>query len=136
MGIQYRCDICGKTTTLYPPTEPLWDEHKVEVSLPYTEEEPDPNNPARKVKVLKYKTETQVTKVPKLSHIKRQNATTGEVEEIPIQDVKDLQPRTFFVRLNIGQETIQKDFCKECLSEVMIEAQALWDKLASIKDIK
>lgn len=128
----WNCDICGEATYINPTSEPLWDEHKLEVSVPFTEDEIGEDGQKRKV--LKYKVETQITRVPKLTHMKRQNAQTGVIEEVPVQDVKDLQPRAYIIRLTVGAESIQKDFCKKCLQTVMPQIQALWDGLAKIKD--
>lgn len=136
MANSFQCDICTKTTYINPPSEPQWEEHKVEVSVPYTEDVPDPDVPSKFSKVLKYKNETQITRLPKLTKMRRQNAQTGEVEEVPIQDIKDLQPRAYLIRLMVGNEVLQKDFCKECLETIMPQIQALWDKMASIKSIE
>jgi len=133
MSTAFHCDICGKSTYLHPQSEPIFEEITTEVKLPYTVEIEDPNQPGVMIKTIEYRVETQTQKVPKITYFKRQNINTGDIENVPIQDIKDLQPRAYLVRLNLGQETIQKDFCKECLKDVLPDAQALWDKLAAIK---
>jgi hypothetical protein len=134
MASVFHCDICQKSTYIHPLTEPQWEEHTVSVEVPYSEEVQDPESPSKTNKVLRYKTETKTTRIPKMTTMKRQNHQTGIVEEIPIQDIKDLQPRTYIIRLMVGSEVVQKDLCKECLSVVMPEIQTLWDKLATLKD--
>lgn len=136
MALVWHCDSCGKETHLNPPVEMLWDNVETEIDVPYTEEIEDPENPGSMKKVVLFKKETHTEPVPRLTHMKVQNGQTGEVEDLEIQDSVDLKPRAYLLRLSVGNETIQKDFCKECLDSVVLkESKALWDKLASIGDI-
>jgi hypothetical protein len=120
--VTWTCDICGKPTHVNPPVEPQWEERQVPVEMP------DPNDPT-KVTIVHVP-----QRLPKMAKMKQQNAFTGEIEDVDVQETKDLAPRTWIVSLSVGQDQIQKDFCKECLTEhVLPAAQALWDKLAAIK---
>ena len=58
-----------------------------------------------------------------------QDFNTGAMRKVSAPEVIDLKPRAYIIKLNAGQQVIQKDFCKECLEKVMPEVQALWDKL-------
>jgi len=115
MSVTWVCDICGKQTFINPPVEFLTEEKEF------------------KTKDEKGKTKKIKQTVPKMATMKRQNSQTGKIEDVPIQDMKDLKPRTYIVRLEIGRELIQKDFCKECLGKVLPEIKQLWNKLESIK---
>lgn len=127
----FKCDKCEKETFLYPPTELVWEEIKIEVPVPYTEEI---EVEGKVEKVVKFKTEYQTQKTPKLITTKRLNPFTHKYEEFQTQEVKDLKPRAYLVRLSIGDEVIQKDFCVDCLSEVKQELKQVWDKLISYQD--
>lgn len=70
---------------------------------------------------------------PKIIKVKVQNQYTGEIEQQDQPEFEDLEPRAYIVRLNCGSESIQKDFCKECLKKIMPEVKALYNKLESIK---
>jgi protein-arginine kinase activator protein McsA len=66
--------------------------------------------------------------------IKTQDYRTGEVVEQKAQKLKDLELRCHIVRLSAGQfQAIQKDFCTECIEQVMPEIKSLWNKLESIR---
>lgn len=65
---------------------------------------------------------------------RRQNPSTGEIEDVQIPAIKDLFPRTYIVGLSINHESISKDFCEECLKKhFMPEIKSLWKKLEDIK---
>lgn len=103
MAVTWHCDICSKPTYVNPPFEYL------------------------------FITDKDGNKIPKMSKMKQQNPYTGEIETVKIQDMKDLRPRAYIVRLSVGKEIIQKDFCKEHLDNVLPEIKALWNKLEKIK---
>lgn len=56
----------------------------------------------------------------------------GKYREIP--QFEDEFPRTYIVRLSVGNEVFQKDFCKEHLDEVLPELDSLRKKLLSYED--
>lgn len=57
---------------------------------------------------------------------------TNEITSKKVNKVKDLLPRTHIVKLNAGQQIIQRDFCGECVDTIP-EIKALWDVLKAIK---
>lgn len=101
----FNCDICNKQTTPDPPIEPIFEET--------------------------FDINGNKIKVQKMSIMKRQDSM-GNVTEVEIPAFKDLSPRTYFVRYTLGQETIQRDFCKECFDNLRNELIPLWDKLEQI----
>lgn len=117
--VTWKCDICGKDTFVNPPTEPQFEERMVKVAVKGKDGET-------------YEVEVPQT-LPKMAKMKRQHLHTGEIEDVDVQEILDLAPRTYIINLTVGPEAVQRDFCKECLKEhVMPEVQALWDKLAAI----
>jgi len=71
---------------------------------------------------------------PIIAEIRQQNSFTGKIEKIKYIKQKDLYPRAIIVKLSVGRESIQKDFCEECVKKVLPEAEALFEKLANIQD--
>lgn len=70
---------------------------------------------------------------PKMSFTKVQDNVTGKIKKVPVPDIKDLKPRTYIIRLSVGNENITKDVCKSCLDKYLKnELQALWNKLENI----
>lgn len=128
MSVLWHCDLCSKATHVNPPTQQVFEEREIEVDTPEIKIV-DGNQVLDMVK----KKVTQ--KVPKLAKMKRQNLYTREVEEIDIPMMKDLSPRTYIMRVMVGSDEIQRDFCLECLDSVMPEFKALWDKLEKIKSV-
>jgi hypothetical protein len=104
-----------------PPTEPQFLEEYAEAEVPH------PDKPGTTL-VIKLP-----VKKPKMCKMKRQHHVTGDVQDIEVQEHKDLYPRTFIVGLTVGNEYVQRDLCKECfLKFVKPEAKALWDNLAGL----
>jgi len=93
MALSWHCDICGRRTHVNPPTEPMYEE------------------------VVKKDADGKATKVkqPIQSIMRVQDMNTGKVNEIQVVKQQDLEPRTVIVRLQVGQETIQRDLCMKCL---------------------
>lgn len=109
------CDICGKTTYVYPPSEQVYEE--IEISVPGLD--------------------TVVTqKVPKLKKVKQMNPITFKMEEKSIPVLKDLKPRSFMIILDlVGQTQIKRDFCEEHFELIRPEFEALYEKLASLDPV-
>lgn len=63
---------------------------------------------------------------------KKQCHRTGKVYEIDVPVFEMVEPRSIFVNLRIGHETINAVFCKECLTHVRPEFTALWSRLESL----
>ncbi len=124
MAVKWNCDICGKPTQVNPPVKPIMD--TVMVSVPAVD-------PATKQPKLDKAGKPVMVEVPRevqrKGKQKMQDLATGLVRVVDVPAFEDLAPRTFIVRLGIGQETIQRDVCRECLPQVLPEAKALWDKL-------
>ena len=106
MSVRWKCDVCGKDTWVNPPTETIFEEIEVD-----------------KKKV----------KVPKKITAKTQDPFTGEIKDIPIHAQRDLKPRAYMVKLSIGGESVQRDFCKECLEHFKPELNGLFDRLAKVE---
>lgn len=62
----------------------------------------------------------------------KKQVVNGVMNTIP--SYIETQERAYIVRLSVGNEVIQKDFCKEHLNDVMPELEALRNKLISISD--
>lgn len=141
--VNWKCDMCGKDTQVNPPTKPVTEKKTVVVDIPdpdhvKTLSQEDQTRLMAEYVAKTYKGPTKELKheqdVPVMKTMKRQNAQTGEIEDIPVQEIKDLSPRTYITQLTVGPEMIQKDFCKDCLTkEILPILQPLWDKLASVK---
>lgn len=126
MAAVWHCDNCGEPTLVNPPTEPIFEEKEIVEKVPTTVMKDGK-------KEVVWEEKKTVHKIPKVGKAKRQDPFTGEVEEIDVPEVRDLKPRAYLINLSVGQEIIQKDFCKKCLDEVLPEIQALWNKLESYK---
>ena len=51
---------------------------------------------------------------------KTMNIGTGEMMEVQSQAIKDLEPRCYIVKLNLGpSQVIQRDFCEEHYKEFL-----------------
>jgi len=113
------CDICGVETFINPRSEPQYEEKEVEVVVN--------EKTGEKMKV--------VQKVPVMTTMMRQNHRTGEVQEISVQKVRDLDERAYLIQLTVGSEYVHRDFCKKCLDEEIRPLFApLWDKLAAVTE--
>jgi hypothetical protein len=64
---------------------------------------------------------------------RQQNVYTGDVDSIAAYDLEYLQPKTYIVRLDMGGETIQKDFCEEHFLQIKHHLEALYGVLQNIK---
>lgn len=114
MSATWNCDICGKETHVAAPAEPIWVDEQVQV----------PNSAL-----------TLTRKVPLMTTMQRQDLFTGEVKEIKVPRVKFLSPKAFIVMVQVGDETLQRDFCEECLATLKPEIDALWAKLKTTKSV-
>ena len=72
--------------------------------------------------------------VPETAFTRTQDPVTGDIKKVQVPKLEDLKPRTYIIRLGVGQENITKDVCKVCLDNKLLPLiQPLWDKLANIK---
>lgn len=113
MSVRWKCDICGKDTLVHPPTE-----------LEYKEVET----------INKVTNKKEITKIPEMVKIKQQDLSSGKMKEIEVNKRRDLFPRTYIVKISIGPESIQKDFCLECLNKIkkpLIEVFEMLEKVES-----
>lgn len=139
MASVFECDICQKRTVLNPQVEHLFEEKEFEVDVPVTTEtevEVDTQDGGKAmVKRLNIdaRKEKRTVRSPKMATMKRQNIHSGVIEDIPIHETRDLSPRTYIVRLTIGNETVQRDFCRDCLSDLMPGLKTMWTQLSAIK---
>lgn len=127
------CDTCAKKTfpVLNPndPTEmkAITEEKEFEQEVPI----PDPNDPT---KVIKGKKKFKKT-VPVMSFEKRQNMINGKVTKVPIPKFVDLKPRTYFIRLKLGGEIVQRDFCLDCLKGGNRQAAKIFEKAKELFEL-
>ena len=70
--------------------------------------------------------------VHKTTTMRQQNIYTNEVEEIKTYQLKDLFPRAYIVKLNLGNESVQRDFCAECLETIYPKLNEVFELLSSI----
>lgn len=64
--------------------------------------------------------------------IKRQNVNTGKVEYVRTPKLKFLEPKAIVVKLMVGDQSIQRDVCEDCLKtdkELMGTLQKLYSIL-------
>lgn len=132
MAMVFNCDLCGEITYINPPVELLFDEEITEMDVPFVKSTKIGSD-GKPINKIGFEKKIVKNKVPKMTTMKRQNPINMEMEEIPIQDQIDLKPRAYIVRLFVGQEGIQKDFCKLCLDTIMPEIKALMNKLEKIR---
>lgn len=119
MANKWNCDDCGIETTLNPEREPV----------------PDMDNPVidpkTKKPLINQKTGKPVYH-QKLKKQKYQHPITGEMIEREIPEFRDLQERAYIVRLKIGDEVIQRDFCKKCLDKRLPDFKATFESLEKV----
>lgn len=106
--ITFHCDSCGLETFFNPPTEQVTKEEVHEYNVP------DPDNPGQ------MKKEKRTVKVPEMTFMRMQDPNgSGAMIDQPIPKMKDLKPRAWRVQLRVGQESIDRDFCKKCLDKCL-----------------
>lgn len=116
----WKCDVCGIETRINPKTEPLFEEREVQIPV----DQNKMGGPTKKVK----------QRVPKMTVMKKQDMSSGEVKEIQVQEHKDLEERAMIVKLRVGPESVQRDFCRKCLEDYAgEELRTLWKKLETVK---
>jgi hypothetical protein len=99
MSVLWKCDICGKETSINPQVKPV-----------------------------------MIDGVQAKGKRKYQNPQTNEVETIEVPLYEDLEPRTYIIKVNVGQENVTRDVCKECLEKEMLPLiKPLWDKLENME---
>jgi len=134
---KWHCDICCKETFLNPPTEPQFDEVPVEIDEPVLDAKgnvtEDPDNPGKAV----LRKKTIIQKTPRMGIMKQQDVFTGKVVDVPVQVQKDLALRAIIVKIKVGYDSIQRDFCPTCLENYCgPEVKALWQKLEKLAGIE
>lgn len=103
----FKCDSCGVETEMNPPSEPV-----------FTSVEDKEGYPKR---------------IPKMVKQKRQGSD-GQVIEVEVQETRYLRSKTYIVSLAVGDERIQRDFCRTCLDDkVLGPAKIFWSKLETIQ---
>lgn len=99
----------------------------------------DPQTRQPMVKMVDGKPPEIITKeepnmVPVMETMRRQNLHNGTVEEVQVQKVEFLEEPAVMVKLKVGYENIQRDFCRACLEKYCgAEIRALRDKLWSLE---
>lgn len=118
--IKCHCDICGKETFVNPQTEQI-----------LTEVEQDFHSIVEGKRVV----EKKKVKVPEMTIMKIMDPHgSGKFIDHKIPKTRDLKPRMWRVQLRVGQECIDRDFCKECLDEYFkSDLSSLRDRLEKIE---
>lgn len=117
MGMSFHCDDCGVETFINPPTEQVVEEQMQE----YTVIDTETNKP---------KTRTRLMNVPVMTKMRTQDPhDPKKTIEVEIPKMKDLKPRYWRVQLRVGQEVIDRDFCKPCLDK-----SELYGKLVDLRN--
>lgn len=112
MANSWNCDRCGKQTYIAPPVKAVMD--------PLNDEQGQPILDSKGVQIL----------VQRKTKVKQQDLlVTGKVEDIEVGMFEDLLPRTRIVYIRIGDETVQRDYCPECVKSVLAVIRPAWDLL-------
>lgn len=128
-----QCDTCGKKTF------PVLNPNDPNEMIPVTEEKEfeqeinqiDKNDPKKIIKVKqKFKKIVSV-----MTFEKRQNAITGKIEKIPMPKFIDKKARTYWIRLKVGGEIIQRDFCLDCLNGGNRQASVIFKKAKELFEL-
>lgn len=102
MSVKWMCDKCGIPTHLDPPREHVIERfEKVRV-------------PSNDPKIEKYQNQP----IPKMETKKTLDPISKKMVDVSVPVMKDLEERTYIVELRIGQDRIQRDFCKKCLDSI------------------
>lgn len=133
MSNRWNCDLCGKQTFMNPAAKPVFEQQGVK-TVPRL----DPETKKPLVKIVDGKPELLVDEVPNMvpvmEKMRRQNLHNGTIEEIPVQKIEYLEEPAVLVKLKVGHENIQRDFCRECLNKYCgAEIKQLMDKLWTIQ---
>jgi hypothetical protein len=127
----FKCDSCGKDTMLHPPTKPVYKEVRTTQMVPVQKGGlPDQNGNITPLIGLEER--EVVTQIPETIKVKRQNPLTGQMEDMEVPALEDLFERAYIVRLTVGQEEVQRDFCKPCLQAHMAKVRSLFDALSAV----
>ena len=120
--IKCHCDICGVETFINPPTKPITREETQEY---FVFDETTKKRVAQK----------RTIQVPEMTFMRMQDPTDcSKMIDQPIPKLEDLKPRMWRVQLRVGQECIDRDFCKECLDKhFRSELASLRGKLEEVK---
>lgn len=134
MANKWNCDICGVQTFMNPATKPVFEQQgtrQVPVLDPQTKQPMVRMVEGQKPEIVM---KEEPNMVPVMETMRRQNLHNGTIEEIPVQKIEFLEEPAVLVKLKVGHENIQRDFCRVCLEKYCgAEIRALRDKLWSLE---
>lgn len=130
---QWNCEGCPASGLLQPPTEPIMEDGK-EIDVPVTDENGQPviemvKDPKTKKEVPKVKMTKKNVQKNKLVKVKQQDPVTGQIRVVEVPAHKDLAPRIYRVSITLGNEQINRFFCKDCLKKRHDKLKAAWDAI-------
>lgn len=64
--------------------------------------------------------------------IRVQNSVSGVVSQADVPDYEYLFPKINLVRLSIGDETLQREICNDCLPRFRVRLEGVWTMLDEI----
>jgi hypothetical protein len=111
------CDSCGKETFINPKIEKLFEEREVEIPI-MVDGVPS--------------TMKDIQRVPVLVPLLRQDHKTGVMQQVMVQKVKELEERCIFIRLDVGDESVFRDLCRDCVDKLRPLFGPLWKELSDL----
>jgi len=134
------CDTCDKKTFVNPDRETVYESEDIDFELPIPVKQGKDKETGADLYTIENKKQTKTIKKPVMTYQKRMDQNTGKIVKYPIAEVKFLQPLTVFIRLKLGGDIIQRDFCEECIrggnekaKEIFETAEKLWSLLEDMK---
>jgi hypothetical protein len=125
---KWHCDECGKATSMNPPIEAVFEDKEQTVEVPVF----DPLDPTK----FTIEKRTMKTRVPVMIKHQRQNLSTGKMEEVETQKIRDLEPRTIIVQVRTGPDSLQRDFCQACFDKkIKPLLKPVWEYLSGVQGI-
>ena len=82
----------------------------------------------------KYEPILDKDKKPLMTKLRTMDFSTNEVKEYDVPQLKFLEPKAIIVKLNVGDQAIQRDLCQDCVKAHLPQIEALWDILEKIGD--
>ena len=133
------CDTCNKKTYMNPDREIVQEDRTIEYEIPVPVKAGVDKATGKDVFIMEMQKQTKTIQKPVMTYQRRMDAITGKIVKHPVPKIIYKQPLTVFVRLKIGGDIIQRDFCEECIKggnekakEIFEQAEKLWDLLEGI----
>ena len=134
------CDTCKKQTFTNPDREIVQEEKEIEFEVPTPVKVGFDKKTKKELFEIQMIKQKKIIKKPKMTYHRVMDQNTGEVIKRPIPEAIYKQPLTVFIRLKVGGDIIQRDFCEECVQgghdkakEIFEAAEKLWSLLEEVK---